>query len=136
VLATAGANRAVTLWDVPAGRKRGELHGRTGPVWATAFSPDGARLASGGADQVLRLWDVEAGQEVLALRGTLDVTREALSPDGRRVVAAEPSIKVWETQARRGSGRCLHCQQRAARATIGQPHVPHPAVPSRPGATR
>jgi WD40 repeat protein len=34
------------------------------PVWAVAFSPDGARAISGGHAEVIKVWDLETGKDV------------------------------------------------------------------------
>ncbi|MGW0580677.1 NACHT and WD40 repeat domain-containing protein, partial [Streptomyces sp. NPDC002920] len=60
LLATAGDDRTVRLWDARTGRGTAVLSGHTGRVLAVAFSPDGALLASGGEDGTVRLWDVPA----------------------------------------------------------------------------
>jgi hypothetical protein len=57
VLASAGADRAVKLWDVEKARLLVTLEWHLGPVRGVAFSPDGERLASAGADGAVRLWD-------------------------------------------------------------------------------
>ncbi|MFC5723998.1 TIR domain-containing protein [Streptomyces gamaensis] len=58
LLATAGDDRTVRLWNPLTGTEAGQLPGHTGRILALAFSPDGSLLASGGADGTVRLWNV------------------------------------------------------------------------------
>ncbi|MER6398316.1 TIR domain-containing protein [Kitasatospora sp. NPDC001603] len=60
LLATAGDDRVVRLWDPRTGQDLGRLRGHTGRILAVTFSPDGSLLASGGEDGTVRLWDVPA----------------------------------------------------------------------------
>jgi serine/threonine protein kinase len=63
VIASAGADGAVRLWDPNTGKVHTELRHdpeMPGPVTCLAFSPDGRQLASGGADKIIRLHDVSA----------------------------------------------------------------------------
>ena len=70
LLASAGADGMVRLWNPATGRPVGKpLHAsaqttaRYG-VRAVAFSPDGKLLASAGADGTVRLWDPATGRQV------------------------------------------------------------------------
>ena len=62
VVASAGADGTVRLWDVATGEERGILRGHTDAVWAVAFSSDGQTLASASWDKTVRLWEVTRGK--------------------------------------------------------------------------
>ncbi|MGW7002589.1 WD40 repeat domain-containing protein [Streptomyces sp. NPDC054933] len=59
VLAAAGADNAIDLWDVTSGRRAGQLRGHTDMVTALAAipTPAGELLASSARDNTVRLWD-------------------------------------------------------------------------------
>jgi Tol biopolymer transport system component len=58
VLATAGSDAVVRLWDVTTQHKLAELP-HEGRAYQLAFSPDGATLATTGEeDRLVKLWDV------------------------------------------------------------------------------
>src|SRR5262249_1965383 len=57
VLASAGMDGTVRLWDVFAGKEIGKLEGHRGWVLSVAFSPDGTKLVSGSTDTTALIWD-------------------------------------------------------------------------------
>ena len=65
LLASAGADRTIRVWDPATGRPVGQpLRGHTGQIRAviSAAGDDGrVHLVSGGHDGTIRLWDLEAG---------------------------------------------------------------------------
>jgi len=67
LLASAGADGMVRLWDPATGGQVRELTGHTGGVLAVAFAPDGRLLASAGADGTVRLWDPATGTAAAAI---------------------------------------------------------------------
>jgi WD40 repeat protein len=83
LLATAGDDRAVRVWDATTVRGLWTLVGHGDSVASVAFSGDGKTLASGSADRTVKLWSTATGQELITLeahRGA--VLCVAFSPDG------------------------------------------------------
>jgi WD40 repeat protein len=58
LLASAGGDKTVRLWDVASGSLLATLTGHEDAVTSLSFSPDGTLLVSGGLDGQLLLWGV------------------------------------------------------------------------------
>jgi RNA polymerase sigma factor (sigma-70 family) len=103
LLASAGTDGVIWLWDAATGQRRGTLrHGPRATIHGLAFSPDGRLLAAAGdepgerASRVL-LWEVATGLLQHLLRAPAGVWAIAFSPDGRRLATAgADSILVWD----------------------------------------
>jgi WD40 repeat protein len=83
LLASAGADNTVRLWNAATLKQQAVLKGHTDYVCAVAFSPDSKTLATGSFDHTAKLWDVEKEK----LRATLAehpgaVLAVAFHPDG------------------------------------------------------
>jgi WD40 repeat protein len=101
VVATAGWDRTVKLWEVATGREVATLRGHATPVNDLAFSPDGTLLAS-ASNESLRLWDA-GGRETAVLGREQRFARLAFGPDGKALAAFTDGdvIQLWDPVAGR-----------------------------------
>jgi hypothetical protein len=97
LLASAGEDGAVKLWDAEKLFPVLTLSGHRDAVTGVAFSADGKQLVSGGRDEAVKVWDVDNGKE-LATFYARSVTAVAFSPDGKRVAAGckDGRSRIWE----------------------------------------
>ncbi len=124
VVASAGSDRAVRLWDLATGRALRVLEGHTQAVRAVAFSPDGVLLAScagpgdGDSKEVLRnwkeaeivLWEVATGKRRATLQGQPGTAMAlAFSPDGKKLAVAggtfDPDARNSDLRWKQGEAR-------------------------------
>ncbi len=70
VLASAGQDTEIHLWDPVKGQQRQVLRGHSAPIRTLAFSPDGRLIASAGEDTQIRLWNVATGALNKVLAGS------------------------------------------------------------------
>jgi WD40 repeat protein len=106
LLATAGSDGTVRLWDPRTGQPVGaplRVTTTVGGVNGVAFSPDGALLATAASDGTVRLWDPGTGQPRGApLQATtsamVGVNGVAFSPDGKLLAtaASDGTARLWQ----------------------------------------
>ena len=123
LLASAGGDGTVRLWDPVTGRAVGApLHAsaRHG-VYGVAFSPDGRLLASAGGDGTVRLWDPATGRPIgktLHASGRTTarygVRAVAFSPGGRLLASAgaDGTVRLWNPATGRRVGAPLPASAR------------------------
>lgn len=101
------------LWDVAGGARRCLLEGHTQFIAASAFSPDGSRVATASYDGTARIWDTATGAEVAVLAGHEGwVTTIAYDAPGRVLVTGshDGTARVWDAV----TGRLRHVLPAAA----------------------
>ena len=102
VIATAGEDGGVRLWNLTSRREIGPPLGPTGfdgIAIALAFSPDGSTLAVVGGDGTVRLWNVASRKAahlpVRAAAGAI-VTFVVFSPDGKTLaIGVGGTLELW-----------------------------------------
>ena len=102
LLASAGNNGLVRLWQ-PDGEPVRSLKGHTSVVvGCVRWSPDGRRLASASPDGTVRLWDGDGiAGPVLPAKGVWSLS---WSPDSQRLASRtyEGTIGIWECDGKAG----------------------------------
>ncbi len=99
IIATAGYDREIILWDSKTGEAIRRLTGHNGAIFSLAFTADGRHLVSACADETLKIWDVATGQRLDTLgQPEGEVLALLVSSDGRFVIAggADNRVRVWE----------------------------------------
>ncbi len=77
LLASAGDDNVVRLWNTADGKPAKELPGHNGGIYSLAFHPDGKALASGDLFGVVKHWDVATGKCERELDAKILHTRKA-----------------------------------------------------------
>lgn len=101
LLASAGADGAIILWDTKTWEHKEPLRGHKGDVYSLSFSPDGQTLASAGKDKTIKLWNTRTGQLApvqLPDEHKDEVWRVAFSPDGKLLASAgkDKTLRLWD----------------------------------------
>ncbi|GAA1041073.1 hypothetical protein GCM10009557_63960 [Virgisporangium ochraceum] len=111
LLATAGLDSSVRIWNPAVGSELRRFDGHTDAVQAVcALTINGQQLlATGSDDATVRIWDPIAGSELRRLVGHTSGVQVvcALEVDGRQLLATggrDSSVRIWDP----ATGRQLH----------------------------
>ncbi|MEM7385382.1 MAG: WD40 repeat domain-containing protein, partial [Verrucomicrobiota bacterium] len=107
LLATAGYDRRVQLWDRASGKRLRTIEGHNGAIYDLAFSPDGKVLASASADETVKLWAVDSGQRLDTLnQPEKEQYVTVFHPSGKMLFAAgaDSRIRMYQFRSREKPG--------------------------------
>jgi RNA polymerase sigma factor (sigma-70 family) len=99
LIATAGADKSVRLWEASTGKEAAKLVGHAKAVRAVAFSRDGKLLASGDDDGVVWLWKVSGYKRERKIQSSgVEVLSLAFSRDGKELATAgrQKYMRFWQ----------------------------------------
>ena len=119
LLASAGGDGTVRLWNPATGRQVGKtLHASAQyGVHGVAFRPDGKLLATADGDGTVRLWNPATGRQVgKTLHASAKTTARygvravAFSHDGKLLASAgaDGTVRLWNPATGRQVGKTLH----------------------------
>ena len=107
LLATAGADKFVKVFEVPSGKLTKSFEGHTNHVLDVGWSADGKLLASAGADNLVKVWDYEKGEKSKDIRNhDKQITRLVFVPRSPTFVTAagDGVVRTWNVESG-GAGR-------------------------------
>lgn len=127
LVATAGDDRKVMVWNALTGEKLTILSGHKYPVRGVAFSPDGKLLATASEDRTANVWESSTGRLLTTLRGHKSrLFCVAWSPNGKQVATGseDTTAILWDVT----SGRIIHTFQGHTREILGVAFSPDGAL--------
>ena len=115
VIATAGADQEILIWDINSREAISRWNASRKVVHGIAFHPEGYKLAAACGDNALRIWDWRGSHELLYESESFDdhVSAVCWSGDGRRLAASSYD----------GTARVYRFEQSGAPRPAGSPVV-------------
>jgi WD40 repeat protein len=110
LLASAGDDGTVKLWDTATGECVQVLKGHSDRVWSLAASLTGEILISSSDDRAIKIWDINTGKCLKTLQGHQNrIWSVALSPDGQTLASGsnDRTLRLWNIS----NGQCLRVLQ-------------------------
>ncbi len=103
LVATAGYDRVIHLWDMSNGQRIRSLEGHNGAIYDLDFDETGAVLASASADETIKIWRVDSGERLDTL-GQGEAEQYTVRWDSQRgtimAAGADRRVRVWKLLAK------------------------------------
>ena len=98
LVAGAGVDGVVSVWQSDTRRLRYSLTGHTGRVNVVRFAPDGKTLVSAGKDRSAKLWDMSSGRRLRSLNGSSSCLALTVGSDSRQMCTGhkDHKIRLWD----------------------------------------
>eukprot|EP00928_Gymnodinium_smaydae_P087667 TRINITY_DN71902_c0_g1_i1.p1 TRINITY_DN71902_c0_g1~~TRINITY_DN71902_c0_g1_i1.p1 ORF type:complete len:980 (-),score=193.26 TRINITY_DN71902_c0_g1_i1:158-3073(-) len=99
LIASAGQDKLVRIWQCPTGELLGECKGHRRGVWCVAFSPTDQVLASASGDQTIMLWNLKDYSPIKAFQGhNSAVLRVCFLAGGMQLMSSgvDGLLKLWQ----------------------------------------
>jgi WD40 repeat protein len=138
LVAAAGDDHQIGLFDPKTGQLVRHLHGHTDWVRTVAFAPDAVTMASAGNDRQVRLWNSDKGTQLLMLpRHAQAIAALAFHPAGNLLATLgfDNQLKLYDP-ARGELVRELSCSSADNRALAFSPDGKRLAAAGRDGLVR
>ena len=97
MLASAGSDNLIQLWDTLIGENLQTLEGHTEPVLSVSFSPDGNTLASASRSEII-FWDVDTSERKQIITGHTRIHSIALYDDSATLASgySDGTVQLWD----------------------------------------
>ncbi len=138
VIAAAGDDHNVRIWNAADGTLTAELHEHTDWIRSVSFSPSGKQLLTAGDDRLLKLWDLSSGTVTRTIENATGVLHRSLFlPDGKQFVSSgfDNKVRLYDV----ATGASVHefeCTGDDVRALAVSPTGRHLAAAGRDGVLR
>jgi WD40 repeat protein len=98
MLASAGRDGVLKLWDVASGATLSSLAGHGSLIFDVRFSRDDTRVVTANSDGTARVWDVASGRSTVLAGHQAALQSADFSPDGAVVVtaSADGAVTRWD----------------------------------------
>jgi WD40 repeat protein/tetratricopeptide (TPR) repeat protein len=99
-IVTAGADGTPKIWNASTGELVRSLEHHAGTLRCAKFGTKNRLYVANELDRTIRLWDASSGKAIHTFEHTAKIFGFALSPDGRRLLAAcsRGVLRVWDTE--------------------------------------
>ncbi|MEX1000723.1 MAG: caspase family protein [Crocinitomicaceae bacterium] len=94
LIATAGADHKIVLWDVLTGKQFGVLLGHEKAVTEVKFLADGNQIVSSSLDSTLKIWDISSQKRITTYRFSYPLGGFQLRPEHNQLAVIGERVEI------------------------------------------